>query len=64
MKRISVTLDRQDYERLVSLANGHDPPLSLRYVVEFAIKQILRRAENAQLTIDFGDPTRTEGEHE
>ena len=64
MKRFSVTLDRPDYKRLLSLAKGHDPPLSLRYVVEFAIKQLLRRAEDPQLTIDFGDPTRTGGSHE
>ena len=63
MTRFSVTLDRRDHEQLVRLAKGHDPPLSLRYIVELAIKQLLRRADDQQLKIDFGDPTRTKGEN-
>ncbi len=55
-KRFSVTLDRRDYDELLALAERHRPPLSLQYVVSYAVQRLLRDAKNPQLVLKMGDP--------
>jgi hypothetical protein len=56
LKRFSVSLSPDDYEALRKLADEHRPSLTLQYVVEYAIRLLLDRVENPQLSLDFGDP--------
>jgi hypothetical protein len=51
-----VTLDRRDYDELLSLARRHRPPLMLRYVVTYAIQEFLKGARDPQLGLSLGDP--------
>jgi hypothetical protein len=56
--RFTVTLDPEEYDSLVTLARHHHPRLSLRYVVQFAVRQLLARVKrDPQLALDLGDPT-------
>lgn len=55
-KRFSVSLDPHDYERLKDLANSCKPRLSLQYVVNYAIQELLKEADNPQLILRMGDP--------
>jgi len=41
---------------LKALAEAHRPPLTLQYLVEYGIGLLLAKAENPQLSFDFGDP--------
>jgi hypothetical protein len=59
-KRFTVSLDAADYERLRALAAEHRPPLSLQYVVNYAIQEFLARADEAPLDVDLGDPLKGE----
>ena len=54
IKRITVSLEEDDYYRLVSLVEGRRPRLTLRYAIEYAVKDLLKRAENPQSVLDFG----------
>ena len=56
MKRFSISVDEQDYRRLKALAQSRKPKLSLQYVVNFAIQELLRRADDPQLRLSLGDP--------
>lgn len=49
-KRFTVSLDLGDYEALRALAEGHRPPLTLQYVVNVAVKDLLERHKSRQLT--------------
>ena len=60
--RFTVTLDGPAYRRLKALAKKHDPPLSLNYVVKYAVKLLLQRADDSQFMFDFADPTRRKRE--
>lgn len=55
-KRFSITLDVRDYEELLSLAGRHKPPLTLQYVVNYAIQRLLKDAKDPQLGLQLGDP--------
>ena len=55
-KRFSVSLSAADYKALKALAEAHRPPLTLQYLVEYGIGLLLAKAENPQLSFDFGDP--------
>ena len=57
-KRFSVTLDLTDYDALLALAKRHKPPLTLQYVVNFAVQRLLKQAEDPQLLLSLGDPLR------
>ena len=58
-KRFTVTLDATDYDDLLSLARGTSPPLTLQYVVNYAVKRLLDQARNPQQQLDLGDPFET-----
>lgn len=55
-KRFSITLDVRDYEELLSLAGRHKPPLTLQYVVNYAVQRLLKEAKDPQLGLPLGDP--------
>lgn len=55
-KRLTVSLEEEDYERLRTLAEGHRPPLSLGYVVRYAVRLLLERNQDPQLSLELGDP--------
>lgn len=42
-KRFTVSLDENDYEALTKLAEDHRPALTLKYVVNVAVKNLLER---------------------
>jgi hypothetical protein len=60
-KRVSITVELDDYSKLKEFAATHKPPLSLRYVCQYAIQSLLDRARNPQFRLKFGDPTDTKG---
>jgi hypothetical protein len=47
VKRSSIALDASDYARLQALAEKHRPPLSVRYVIEYAVVRFLDSAQLA-----------------
>lgn len=49
-KRFTVSLGSGDYNALRALAEGHKPPLTLQYVVNVAVKDLLDRHESKQLS--------------
>ena len=55
-KRFSVSLDAADYGKLRALAKQHKPPLTLQYVVNYAIQRLLREADDPQLRLKLGSP--------
>lgn len=55
-KRFTVTLDASDYDELASLAKRSSPPLTLQYVVNYAVKRLLEQARDPQQDLDLGDP--------
>jgi hypothetical protein len=55
-KRFTVSLDPKDYKRLLSIANGHRPPFSLQYIVNWSIQGILEREKDPQLLLELGNP--------
>lgn len=56
VRRFTVSLDPREYEQLNQLARGHRPPLSLQYVVRYAIRLLLDRADDPELAERLGDP--------
>lgn len=57
-QRFSVSLPREDYERLVSLGESKRPRLTRSYLVEFAVRMLLERAADPGFTASLGNPTR------
>jgi hypothetical protein len=57
-KRFSVSLAEGDYKKLQRIANGHRPPFSLQYIVNWAIQGVLDRADDPQLLLELGNPLR------
>lgn len=55
-KRITVSLDAKEYERLGQLARGHKPPLSLSYLVRYAVELLLEKAEDPHFSKALRDP--------
>jgi hypothetical protein len=55
-KRLTITLDRRDYDELVVLKDRSKPALTLQYVINYAIQRLLRDAKNPQLALKMGDP--------
>jgi hypothetical protein len=51
-----VSLELEEYERLHALAQSQRPRMKLSYVVAYAIRQLLQRADSGQLPLDFGRP--------
>lgn len=56
IKRISVSLDQQDYDRLKTLSKKCKPRLSLQYIANYAIQELLKEADNPQLMLRMGNP--------
>lgn len=55
--RFSVSLAEKDYQRLHSLAKKRRPPLTIQYLVEYAVQGLLRRAKDPKLSAELGNPT-------
>jgi hypothetical protein len=55
-KSFTVRLDIDDYRALQTLGAEHKPPLSLQYIVTFALQRFLRDAGDPQLRLQLGDP--------
>ena len=51
MKRFTVSLEPRDYEALRRVAESHRPPLSLQFIVRYALQEFLDRHEGRQLTL-------------
>lgn len=47
--RSSVSLNSEDYARVCAIAEKHRPPLSARYVIEFAVTQFLDQVPKGQV---------------
>ena len=56
MKRFSISVDDRDYKRLRALARTAKPRLSIQYVVNYAIHELLRRADDPGLGTALGNP--------
>ena len=54
MKRFSVSLEAGEYEELCRIAQTHRPPLSLQYVVRYALQKLFdeHKDRQLQLTLD------------
>ena len=50
-KRFTISLDASDYYALRALADGHRPPISLQYVVNVAVKDLLEKHAARQLDL-------------
>lgn len=48
-RRFTISLEVGDYDALRALAEGHRPPLSLQYVVNVAVKDLLEKHAARQL---------------
>lgn len=57
-KRFTVTLGAHEYDELKAIAEEHEPPLTLRYVVEFALREFLSRSKDEDLRGRLSDPRR------
>ena len=51
MKRFSVSLEADEYDELCRIAQTHRPPLSLQYVVRYALQRFFDEHENRQLQL-------------
>jgi hypothetical protein len=51
MKRFTVSLEPRDYDTLRQIAKAQRPPLSLQYVVRYALQEFLDKHEGRQLTL-------------
>ena len=56
MKRLTISVDDDDYQKLKSIAKQRKPKLSMQYVVEYAIQEFLSKADDARLTPRVGNP--------
>ena len=54
-RRFTVTLDEEDYQSLVEIGERSRPRLSLRYMVEFAVRCLLENADSS-LADGIGKP--------
>ena len=52
-KRFTVSLEARDYEQLRQIAQTHRPPLSLQYVVRYALKKLFDEHSDGQLQLTF-----------
>ena len=56
-KTFSIRLPEDDYRKLKALAEDRRPQLTVQYVVEYAVLQLLASAESGQL--DLSNPLKT-----
>jgi hypothetical protein len=52
-KRFSVTLGNSEYEALKRIADSQNPPLSLQYVVAFALTEFITKHQSSQFELDL-----------
>lgn len=52
-KRFSVSLDMEDYTALKRIADTQKPPLSLQYLVSYALNDFINTHKNKQVEFDF-----------
>ena len=50
-KCLSISIEVEDYEALRALAEGHRPPLSLQYILNVAVKDLLEKHATRQLAL-------------
>ena len=53
MRRFTISLELPAHEELKKLAASHRPPLSLQYVVRYALLRFLDDNRSQQLTLDI-----------
>lgn len=56
MKRFTVSLEASAYDELQHVAKTHKPPLSLQYVVRYALQRFLDESKGAQLSLTLNQP--------
>ena len=52
-KRFSVSLEKEDYERLKELGRSRKPPLTLQYLIRYAVYRLLQEQARGQLKLDL-----------
>lgn len=57
-RRFTIGLTEEEYARVKSLASGHRPPMTLQYVVEYAVQRLLDQAGNDEFVSRMADPLR------
>jgi hypothetical protein len=55
-KRFTVTLSRKTYQRLKTIAEKQEPPLTLQYLVSYAVNHLLAKAERPRFVSKIGQP--------
>ncbi len=53
-ERFSVTLNNEDYTALKLIADSQKPPLSLQYIVSYALTDFIAAHKSRQIELDFG----------
>lgn len=53
MRRFTVSLDPVNYAELRRIAESHRPPLSLQYVVQYALHRFLEEHKGRQLMLEL-----------
>lgn len=53
MRRFTISLESSAHEELKQLAASHRPPLSLQYVVRYALLRFLDDNKDQQLKLDI-----------
>lgn len=61
-KRLSITLEQDDYERLQKMARAQRPKLTLQYIINFAIKRLLE--EEAPPKLGLSQAKKKTNDHE
>lgn len=55
-KRFTVTLPRKTYQRLKNIAEKQEPPLTLQYLVGYAVNNLLVKTERPRFVSKLGQP--------
>ena len=55
-KRFTVTLSRKTYQRLKTIAEKQEPPLTLQYLVGYAVNNLLAKTERPRFVSKLGLP--------
>jgi hypothetical protein len=51
VKRFSISLETEDYQKLRTLADHQKPRLSLQYLVQYAVQRLLENPKGYKLTV-------------
>jgi hypothetical protein len=51
--RLSISFSAEQHRELRALADRHDPPLSIQYLVQHAVKNLLKSASDPQMRLVF-----------